>query len=125
MPKTILIADDNEAVRTILRLSLQFKGYKLIEVDDGAQALAVLKDTPVDLLISDIAMPNMTGLELLDKLRADAGGGAHKQLPIIICSAESDAKRDNIIARGATDFVAKPYRPLEMLEVIAKIFRQG
>ena len=122
MPKTILIADDNENVRTILRLSLQFKGYKLIEVDDGVQALATLRTTPVDLLISDIAMPHMNGLELLDALRADA---AHKDLPVIICSAETDAKRDDMLARGATAFVTKPYRPLEMLEVIAQIFGAG
>ncbi|MBX7247225.1 MAG: response regulator [Candidatus Sumerlaeaceae bacterium] len=117
MPKTILIADDNESVRTILKLTLQFKGYNLIEVDNGAKALETLKTTEVDLLISDIDMPQMNGLELLAALRADP---KFASLPILICSAEQDATEENIVARGASGFLTKPCPPSELLGAVAK-----
>jgi two-component system, chemotaxis family, chemotaxis protein CheY len=119
MPKTILIADDNESVRTILKLSLQFKGYNLIEVDDGAKALDHLKTKGgVDLLITDIAMPNMNGLELLAALRADP---QFAQFPIIVCSAEEDATDEGIKARGANAFLPKPCPPMQLIAAVGSL----
>lgn len=118
MSKTILIADDNEGVRTIIKLTLQFKGYTLVEAGDGAEAFAILDKRPFDLLISDIAMPQMNGLELLAKVRAD---GRFAHLPIIICSAEEDAKEDDLLARGANAFLPKPVRPMELLSTVGKL----
>jgi len=118
MPKTVLIADDNENVRVILKLTLQFKGYNLIEVEDGAEAIEALKANAVDLLISDISMPNMTGLELLSKLRADP---QFAKLPVIICSAEKGVTTDDLIARGANAFLLKPCSPKELLETVKNL----
>ncbi len=118
MPKTILIADDNESVRTVIRLSLKFKGHTLIEVDDGAKALARLKEGGIDLLISDIAMPNMTGLELLDALRGD---DRFKTLPILVCSAEEDATEEALLARGASAFLVKPCGPMDLMKTVDRL----
>lgn len=118
MPKTILIADDNESVRTVIRLSLQFKGHTLIEVDDGAKALARLGEGGIDLLISDIAMPNMNGLELLDRVRKD---DRFKALPVLICSAEEDATEEGMIARGASAFLVKPCRPMDLMQTVDRL----
>jgi CheY-like chemotaxis protein len=117
MGKTVLIADDNESVRTILKLTLQFKGYTIIEVDDGAKALDLLSSgqTPVDLLISDIAMPNMSGLELLARLRSEE---RFASLPILICSAEEDATEADMLKRGATAFLVKPCPPSKLLDTV-------
>ncbi|MCX7717518.1 MAG: response regulator [Candidatus Sumerlaeaceae bacterium] len=117
MGKTVLIADDNESVRTILKLTLQFKGYTIIEVDDGAKALDLLLagQTPVDLLISDIAMPNMSGLELLARLR---GEERFATLPILICSAEEDATEADMLKRGASAFLVKPCPPSKLLDTV-------
>jgi two-component system chemotaxis response regulator CheY len=119
MPKTILIADDNESVRTILKLTLQFKGYALIEVEDGQQAYDILTGTGgVDLLISDIEMPNMNGLELLAKLRNDA---RFATMPIIVCSAEQHASEEKLIAQGANAFLPKPASPMVLIAKVQEL----
>lgn len=119
MPKTILIADDNESVRTIVKLTLQFKGYNLIEVDDGGAAFEKLdKGEQVDLVISDIAMPGMSGLELLDRLRADP---RFAKLPVVMFSAERDATNESLMSRGASAFIRKPCGPSEILDVVQKL----
>ena len=119
MAKTILIADDNESVRTILKLSLQFKGYNLVEVVDGQLAWEALNREPekYDLLLSDIEMPNMNGLELLAKLRED---GRFQDFPIIICSAEEDATEAKMLERGASAFLVKPCPPMKLMEAVAR-----
>lgn len=111
MAKTVLIADDNESVRTILKLSLQFSGYTILEVEDGADVLGVLEKTPVDMVISDLAMPKMSGYELVARLRADA---RYLKLPFVLCSAEKDVNSNDAMQRGVTAVLPKPCRPAEL-----------
>lgn len=120
MPGTILIADDNESVRTILKLSLQFKGYTLVEMVDGQLAWEELQREPAkyDLLLSDIAMPNMTGLELLARVRADE---RFKSLPVVICSAEEDATEAGMMELGASAFLVKPCAPMKLIETVGRL----
>ena len=119
MAKRVLLADDNESVRTILKLTLQFKGCTVIEVEDGAKAFEALKaDSTIDLLVTDIAMPGLSGLELLAKIRADP---SLQKLPIVVCSAEADAKEADILARGADAFLPKPCSPVKLMETVARL----
>jgi CheY-like chemotaxis protein len=117
--KTILIADDNDGVRTIIKLSLQFKGYSLVEAEDGAKAFAALESNPaIDLLISDIEMPMLNGLELLDKIRGDS---RFAKLPVVICSAEEGTREDELLRRGANAFLGKPVRPVDLLATVGEL----
>ncbi|MGI8907585.1 MAG: response regulator [Candidatus Sumerlaeaceae bacterium] len=119
MPKTILIAEDNDDVRNLIKLSLQFKGYNMIEAADGAAAFQTLEDnSDIDLMISDIEMPIMNGLELLAKVRADE---RFKGLPIVICSAEKNVTEDDLLHRGASAYLLKPMRPIDLLSTVQKL----
>jgi two-component system chemotaxis response regulator CheY len=115
MSKTVLIADDSASIRNILKLTLEFKGYTVLEAEDGKAAYETLKSTACDLLISDIAMPSMSGLELLSKVRQTL---QNKTLPVIICTAEKDIKEEEIIRRGANKVLIKPVSPRELLAIV-------
>ena len=118
MPKTILIADDSESIRMILRMTLQFKGFTILEAADGAQAFEILKGRECDLIIADIAMPNMTGLELLQKVRQEL---KKEGVPIIICTAEKSPGEAELLCRGATRVVEKPFSPIEFMEMVERL----
>lgn len=119
MPKTVLIVEDNEDVRNLIKLSLKFKGYNLIEAGNGALGYETLQKNPdVNLMISDIDMPVMNGLELLAKVRADE---RFKQVPFIICSAEKDVTEDDLFHRGASAYLTKPVRPMDLIATVQKL----
>ncbi|MBO4863180.1 MAG: response regulator transcription factor [Eubacterium sp.] len=104
----ILIADDEDEIRSLLGLYLENEGYNVIEAKDGAEAVLLLKEKKPDLAILDIMMPKMDGYQVLRKLREDSN------IPVIILSAK-DADSEKILGLnlGADDYLAKPFNPLE------------
>jgi two-component system chemotaxis response regulator CheY len=118
MTKTILIVDDSESIRTILRLTLQFSGYQILEAEDGKQACEILERNLCDLVITDLAMPVMTGVDLLRKIREELKNTA---LPIIICTAEKASQQEDLLKKGATMLMEKPVSPRELLEIVKNI----
>ncbi len=115
MPKTILIVDDSESIRTILKLTLEFKGYTVIEAEDGKKAFEILKQTDCDLVIADIVMPHMSGVELLNKVRHAL---KKEDLPVIICTAEENVNEEEFIRKGASKLLTKPFSPRSLLEIV-------
>jgi len=115
MPKTILIVDDSESIRTILKLTLEFKGYTVIEAEDGKKAFEILKQTHCDLVIADIVMPHMSGVELLNKVRHEL---KKEDLPVIICTAEENVNEEEFIRKGASKLLIKPFSPRSLLEIV-------
>lgn len=111
----ILIADDHELNRTVIIACLQAAGFmNLRTVRDGAEALAHIKDSPPDLLILDIMMPGIDGLEVCRRLR-DRSLGFDSTLPILIQSgAEGTIGRAKIFLAGASDIIGKPFNPGEL-----------
>lgn len=104
---TILVVDDDHNVRHLLNLFLRSLGYSIVTAENGKAALDLLGTTPVDLILLDMMMPVMTGLDLLKELKANP---AFAELPVIIISSESDV--DNIatcIQLGAEDYLSKPF----------------
>lgn len=118
MPKTILIVDDSESIRTILRLTLQFSGYGILEAEDGKQACEILECSPCDLVITDIAMPVMTGIDLLKKIREDLN---RADLPVIIFTAEKAYQHEDLLKKGATKLMEKPISPRELLDIVKNL----
>ena len=117
-----LVVDDFSTMRRILRNLLKELGFVNVqEAEDGAVALAKLKEQSFDFVVSDWNMPNMNGIELLQAIRADI---SLKKLPVLMVTAE--AKRENIILAaeaGANGFVIKPFTAATLDEKLMKIFK--
>lgn len=117
----ILAVDDFSTMRRIVRNILRQLGYNNIsEAEDGVTALESLKQDPVDFVISDWNMPNMTGLELLKAVRADAN---LKDIPVLLVTAE--ALKDNVVEAvkaGASGYIVKPFTAETLKEKIESIF---
>ncbi len=117
----ILICEDEEILLTALEFRLSKQGFKTILAKNGKQALQLIEDEKPDLVVADIMMPYVTGLELVDFVRNDF----ESDLPIIIISA---LEEDDVILKafelGASDFIAKPFKPTELVLRIRKIFQE-
>jgi len=119
MSKRILAVDDSKTMRDMVSFTLKGAGYDVLVADDGVNALTALNGEEVDLIITDINMPNMNGIELVQKLR---GNPRFRATPILILTTESD---DNIKqqgrAAGATGWIVKPFVPEKLLKVVGKV----
>ncbi|MDD5299694.1 MAG: chemotaxis response regulator CheY [Gallionella sp.] len=117
-----LVVDDFSTMRRIVRNLLKELGFNNVhEAEDGVDALAKLRSDPFDFVVSDWNMPNMTGIELLREIRADA---KLKHLPVLMVTAE--AKKENIIEAakaGASGYVVKPFTAATLDEKLKKIFQ--
>jgi len=117
----ILVVDDFSTMRRIVRNLLKELGFANVhEAEDGVEALAKLRGGDFEFVVSDWNMPNMTGIDLLRAIRADA---ALKHLPVLMVTAE--AKRENIIEAaqaGASGYVVKPFTAATLDEKLQKIF---
>ncbi|MDY0969197.1 response regulator, partial [Sphingomonas sp. CFBP9021] len=106
MPRTILIADDDPHIRQLLAFALAKAGLDTIEAEDGEAALAAVESHAPDLVVLDINMPRMDGIETCRRLRA------RSDLPILFLSSRDD-ELDRVlgIELGADDYVTKPFSP--------------
>ncbi|MCK5836128.1 MAG: chemotaxis response regulator CheY [Desulfobacula sp.] len=118
----ILIVDDFATMRRILKNILKQLGFKnFLEADDGSTAWKELQDKTVDLIISDWNMPEMTGLELLKKVRAS---DAYKATPFLMVTAE--AQKQNVIEAvqaGVSNYLVKPFTAEAVSEKLEKILK--
>ena len=118
----ILLVDDFATMRKVIRNLLKQGGFENVaEAEDGVAALKVLKSQPVDFVISDWNMPNMSGLELLKAVRADE---ELKELPFLMVTAE--ALKDNVVAAvkaGVSNYIVKPFTAEVLNEKIEKIVK--
>ncbi len=119
----ILIVDDFSTMRRIIKNLLRDLGFNnTVEADDGMTALPVLQSGGIDFLVTDWNMPGMSGLELLQKVRADP---TLAKLPVLMVTAE--AKREQIIMAaqaGVNGYVVKPFTAAVLKEKIEKIFER-
>lgn len=108
--KSILVCDDDKEIVDAIEIYLQQEGYCILKAYDGEQALQILKEREVHLLIIDVMMPRLDGIRATLKIREDSS------IPIIILSAKSeDADKILGLNIGADDYVTKPFTPLELL----------
>ncbi len=119
MAKCILTVDDSASIRQMVGFTLKAAGYEVIEAVDGVDALAKLNGSKVGMIITDLNMPNMNGIELTRAVRAEA---AHKFVPIVLLTTESqDGKKQEGRAAGATGWIVKPFKPEQLLAVVKKL----
>jgi two-component system, OmpR family, response regulator len=119
MPRLILIVDDDPHIRQLLAFALAKAGFDTIEAEDGEAALAVAESRMPDLLVLDINMPRMDGIETCRRLRA------RSDLPILFLSSRDD-EIDRVlgIELGADDYVTKPFSPREVVARVTAILRR-
>ncbi|MCP4752954.1 MAG: response regulator [Proteobacteria bacterium] len=121
MGKTILTVDDSASVRQMVAFTLKNEGYEIMEAVDGVDALAKLEEKPADMVLTDLNMPNMDGIELIKNLRANPN---FKFIPIIFLTTESQAEKKQAgKAAGATGWIVKPFKPEQLVGVIRKVLR--
>jgi len=120
MSKCVLVVDDSETVRQVLQLTLSNAGFDAIEAEDGDDALEKLASAPaVDMLITDLNMPNMNGLELIQKIRDD---GKHRFTPIVMLTTESSEEKKRAGREaGASGWIVKPFKPEQLLKVVKMV----
>ncbi len=119
MTRRVLTVDDSKTMRDMVGFTLRSAGYEVMEAEDGVRALSLLAGTQVDLVITDINMPNMDGVTLVKELRARP---AFKSTPILILTTEGgDAKKAQGRAAGATGWIVKPFAPDKLLQVVDKV----
>lgn len=120
MEKTILVVDDEKEIRDLLEINLKNEGYKVIKAENGEEGLKVLEKNNVHLIILDIMMEKMNGLEMCQKVRLE------KNLPILMLSAKSE-NMDKIqgLLTGADDYMTKPFDTLELLVRVRVLIRRA
>jgi two-component system, chemotaxis family, chemotaxis protein CheY len=123
MPVDVLIVDDSAAIRKILQRVLTqtlLPLGKVMEAADGREALEAMKQRPIGLILSDINMPNMDGLQLLSALKAN---DQWKNVPVFMISTDgSQAKVMEAVQMGARGFVRKPFTAGQIQEKLAGVF---
>ncbi|RVU21718.1 response regulator [Methylobacterium oryzihabitans] len=118
---TILAVDDSPSIRQMIKVVLGPAGHTVIEAGDGAEGLAKAKEGPLGLVITDLNMPVMNGLEMIRQIR---GVPALAGVPILFLSTESDETyKQQAKAAGATGWITKPFKPEQLLAVVSKLTR--
>lgn len=108
--ETILLVDDEKEIVQLISIYFQNEGYRLLTANDGIEALEALRNESVDLIILDVMMPRMDGIEACMKIRES------RQMPIIMLSAKGqDIDKITGLSIGADDYVTKPFSPLELV----------
>jgi len=119
-PLKILVVDDEPAIRRFVRTSLTAQGYQVSEAEDGTSTLGHLRRSTVDILVLDLGLPDINGLEIIERLRNQGS-----PLPIIVLSSRTDETgKVTALDLGADDYVTKPFDTEELLARVRASLRQ-
>ncbi len=117
--KKILCVDDSASVRQMVTFTLEQAGYDVVSAVDGRDAIQRLQATPVDLIVTDLNMPNLDGIELVRQVRTMP---AFKFLPIVLLTTESEeTRKQDGRAAGATGWIVKPFKQDQLLAVVKRV----
>jgi two-component system chemotaxis response regulator CheY len=114
-----MTVDDSASVRQMVSFTLKGAGYEVVEACDGSDALASLNGKTINMIITDLNMPNLDGIGLIKGVRCHA---SYKFIPIIMLTTESqDSKKQEGKSAGATGWIVKPFKPEQLLAVIKRV----
>ncbi|GMV90336.1 MAG: hypothetical protein AMXMBFR82_01140 [Candidatus Hydrogenedentota bacterium] len=126
MALNILVVDDSETVRSIILKTLTLSGLELndsLQASNGKEALALLRDNWVDLVLTDINMPDMGGVELIEHMKKDE---VLKTIPVVVVSTEGSATRiEELKKKGVRAYIRKPFTPEKIREVLDDVLGTG
>jgi two-component system chemotaxis response regulator CheY len=121
MSKTFLIVDDSASMRQLVSFAIKDAGHDVIAAEHGKDALGKLGNAPIDMVITDLNMPEMDGIELIKQLRSMA---KYKFTPILMLTTESqETQKQEGKAAGASGWIVKPFKPEQLLEVVKKFVK--
>jgi len=119
MAKRVMTVDDSKTMRDMVSFTLRSAGFQVSEAEDGQKALVSLRSLQVDLVITDLNMPNMDGVSLIRNLRADP---KYRAVPILMLTTEGDpGKKAEGRAAGATGWIVKPFDPTKLIDVVNRV----
>jgi DNA-binding NtrC family response regulator len=115
---TILIVDDEAMIRNLLEKILSKEGYKILMAKDGQEALDILSNSKVEIVISDMKMPRMNGLELLKHIKKD-----RPEIGVVIMTGYGDTYTvKDALLLGADEYITKPFKSYEMLMIVERTY---
>ena len=120
--KRIFVVDDNKDITDLMRLMLESCGYSCVTANNGPEALNLMHSNTFDLVLLDMAMPQVSGLDVLDKVKDDAADTRSK-IVLFTASSLTDSDIENLKKRGALDCIKKPITKARLLETISKCLR--
>jgi CheY-like chemotaxis protein len=116
-PFTVLVADDNDVAQRLCKRVLEKAGYRVLIAGDGLQAVDVALNQNPSMILMDVAMPGIDGLEAMRRIKAE-----RPNMPIVIASAHSMASdRERFLAAGADNVLSKPFRLADLVAIVAKL----
>ena len=122
MPATILVVEDSKTVRAMIRAALVAEEYRVVEAPGAREALTTLEETPVDLVITDVNMPDIDGLALTRALRARP---LSRSMPILVLTTEDgEAMKQRGREAGATGWLVKPFRPDQLRDTVRHVLER-
>jgi DNA-binding response OmpR family regulator len=123
VPATVLIVDDEREIRELLRYNLEKQGYRVLLAKDGEEGLARVFATHPDLVLLDLLLPGLNGLEVLREVRAEP---STRDTPVLLLTARG-AEMDKLLGfeRGADDYITKPFSPREVLARVDAVLRRA
>jgi DNA-binding response OmpR family regulator len=116
---TVLVVDDDPVILKLLEVNFEMEGFTVLVARDGEEGIAVARADQPDLIVSDIMMPKVSGLELVTALKGDP---ATSEIPIILLSAKAqNADVRSGLDAGADDYVTKPFEPLDLVDRVNRL----
>jgi len=117
--RTVLVVDDDPVIVRLLEVNFEMEGFAVRMAADGQEGLEVARAEHPDVVVSDVMMPKLSGIELVSGLKADASTAS---IPVILLSAKAQASDIRAgLAAGADDYVTKPFEPLELVDKVLKL----
>jgi two-component system chemotaxis response regulator CheY len=121
MAKTFLVVDDSASMRQLVSFTIKEAGFDVIVAENGKDALGKINGAKIDMVITDLNMPEMDGIELIKKLRSMP---ACKFTPIVMLTTESqESKKAEGKSAGASGWIVKPFSPEQLLDVVKKFVK--
>ncbi|MEW6739358.1 MAG: response regulator [Nitrospirota bacterium] len=121
MSKTVLIVDDSASMRQLVSFALRDAGYDVIDAMNGKDALSKLNGGKIDMVVTDLNMPEMDGIEFIKHVRNNPG---YKFTPIVMLTTESqESKKQEGKQAGASGWIVKPFTPEQLIDIVKKFAR--
>ena len=118
--KTVLYIEDNPHNRRLVRRTLQRRGYEMVEADNGVTGLEMVRELKPPLVLLDIGLPQMDGIEVVKHIKADT---ELQQIPVIALTASAmRGDRERFLAAGCDDYLSKPIQVLELLQMVKQYY---
>lgn len=118
--RKLLMADDEEGIRSLIRMTLESNSYEIIEASNGTEALSLAREHHPELLLLDVAMPGMSGFDVCRALKEDPETASMKIIMLTARAQDSDISEGE--GSGADDYFTKPFSPVALLRKVDEVF---